>query len=113
MAREKSQCHYHGHIDESQMSQAQPQRSNFHSALNGTKEVIGWLATELREATGNSEMELSDETALWEQLVQGHEQICTGLQGGPTIFAVPIPEDRCPCERPELRTIRGQSQKAK
>ncbi|MBA0128100.1 hypothetical protein H0B56_21350 [Haloechinothrix sp. YIM 98757] len=106
----RKQTHYHAHIDDARMSQAEPQRANFHSALDGSAEVINWLATQLREAAGNPDMELSDESELWKQLVGSKEQIATGLRGGPTIIAVPIPEDRCPCERPELRTVRGKSE---
>lgn len=109
MAREKKQAHYHGHIDDARVSNAQVQRNNFHTALNGEPAVIDWLATQLREATGNPDMELTDETALWERMVGSNEQISTGLRDGPTIVAVPMTDNRCPCERPELRTVRGQS----
>ncbi|TCP45032.1 hypothetical protein EV191_11814 [Tamaricihabitans halophyticus] len=110
MARKQTEePHYHGHVDAARLADSEAQRSNFQAALNGPDEVVEWLSSELRKAASNPDMSLVDEGQLWHQFATEREPITTGLQTGPTLMAVPIPEDRCPCERPELRTVRGRS----
>lgn len=107
-ARKNSERHYHGHVDPTWTPSPEPTEDTFEVSLHGAQEVSDWLSEALRHATGKPELQLSDEIEVWQRLVRDQETISTGLQTGPTITAVPMPEGECWCQRPSLRDVSGK-----
>lgn len=107
-ARKNAERHYHGHVDPSWTPSPQPTEDTFEVSLHGAQEVSDWVSEALRQATGKPDLELSDEKEVWQGLVKDRETISTGLQSGPTITAVAMPEGECWCQRPSLREVSGK-----
>lgn len=103
--RRSSETHYHGHVDPAWSPRASTSKETYQTSLASPDDVAEWLATQLREATGKPELQLTDEWGVWVRLARQAETITTGLQGGPTITAVPMPDGQCWCRQPDLQSI--------
>lgn len=101
----RQQPHYHGHVTLEWTPSPAPTKETFEASLHGSQEVSEWLVKTLRSTTGKPDMALTDEAQVWSQLVQGRENITTGIQFGTAISAVPMPDGECWCERPALREV--------
>lgn len=103
--RRASETHYHGHVDSAWQPNACTSRETFQVSLDSPDDVAKWLGAELRKAVGKPEMGLSDEWQVWVRLAREQQTITTGLQGGPTITAVPMPDGTCWCRSASLQPV--------